>query len=116
VVIAGHDRDEVTALAFPSVGACRALCGAAGTLSVRELLDSEPVRAAFNQRLASFARVNTGHSTRVARLTLLEDPPSIDAQETTDKGSVNQKSVLMNRAVLVEQLYGADGPGIVISL
>jgi feruloyl-CoA synthase len=47
---------------------------------------------------------------------LLEDPPSIDAQETTDKGSVNQKSVLANRAVLVEQLYGGDGPGIVISL
>ena len=50
------------------------------------------------------------------RLMLLEDPPSIDAQESTDKGSVNQKSVLINRAALVEQLYGADGPGVVISL
>ena len=74
------------------------------------------VCAAFCERLASFARANVRHSTRVARLMLLEDPPSIDAQESTDKGSVNQKSVLINRAALVDQLYGADGPGVVISL
>ena len=63
-----------------------------------ELFERDVVRAAFCERLTSFAQVNTGHSTRVARLILLEDPPSIDAQETTDKGSVNQKSVLTNRA------------------
>jgi feruloyl-CoA synthase len=117
VVIAGHERDEVTALAFPSIGACRALCGGnADALSVRELLEREVVQATFRERLAAFVRANAGHSTRVARLMLLEDPPSIDAQETTEKGSVNQKSVLINRAALVEQLYGADGPGIVVTL
>ena len=46
---------------------------------------------------------------------LLEQPPSLDAQELTDKGSVNQKQVLANRADLVEQLYGAEGSGILIS-
>jgi feruloyl-CoA synthase len=117
VVIAGHERDEVTALAFPVIGACRAWCGAnADALSVRELLEREVVQATFRERLAAFACANAGHSTRVARLMLLEDPPSIDAQETTEKGSVNQKSVLINRAALVEQLYGADGPGIVVTL
>jgi feruloyl-CoA synthase len=116
VVIAGHERDEVTALAFPAIGACRALCGPnSEVLSVRELFERDVVRAVFCERLTSFAQVNTGHSTRVARLILLEDPPSIDAQETTDKGSVNQKSVLTNRSALVAQLYGAGGPGIVIS-
>ena len=45
---------------------------------------------------------------------VLEQPPSIDGQERTDKGSVNQKQVLANRADLVEQLYGAEGPGILI--
>jgi feruloyl-CoA synthase len=117
IVIAGHGRDEVTGLAFPAIGGCRALCGAhTDALSIRALLESAAVRTTFGARLAAFARENAGHSTRIARLLLLEDPPSIDAQETTDKGSVNQKSVLMNRAVLVEQLYGADGPGIVITL
>jgi feruloyl-CoA synthase len=116
VVIAGHDRDEVTALVFPSITVCRTLCDAAGTLSVRELLASEAVRRAVRERLAAFARDNAGHSTCITRLMMLEEPPSIDAQETTEKGSVNQKSVLTNRAALVEQLYGADGPGIMISL
>jgi feruloyl-CoA synthase len=46
---------------------------------------------------------------------LLEDPPSMDAQETTDKGSVNQGRVLAARASLVEQLYGAAGPGIILA-
>jgi feruloyl-CoA synthase len=45
---------------------------------------------------------------------LLEQPPSIDGQELTDKGSVNQKQVLANRAELVEQLYGEPGTGILI--
>ena len=117
VVIAGHERDEVTALAFPAIGACRALCGANAEVALRTSNCSSATSSARPSASASttFAQVNTGHSTRVARLILLEDPPSIDAQETTDKGSVNQKSVLTNRAALVEQLYGADGPGIVIS-
>jgi feruloyl-CoA synthase len=112
VVIAGHQRDEVTALVFPSLSACRALGG--GALPVRQILESAAVRTAFRNRLASFTRPNDGHSTRVARLLLLEDPPSIDAHETTDKGSVNQKSVLANRAALVEQLYGSAGVAIVV--
>jgi feruloyl-CoA synthase len=117
VVIAGHERDEVTALAFPAMSACRALCGAgADALSVRQVLERDAVQETVRERLASFARANTGHSTCVARMMLLEDPPSIDAQETTDKGSVNQKSVLANRAALVNQLYGAEGTGIVVSV
>jgi len=116
VVIAGHERDEITALVFPSVAACRALCGRdAGDSPVRDLLDSAVVRAAFSERLASFAVEHSGHSTAVVRLILLEHPPSLDGQELTDKGSVNQKQVLSNRAALVEQLYGADGPGILIA-
>jgi len=116
VVIAGHERDEVTALVFPAVPACRGLCGVdAQTRPVRDILDAGGVRAAFAERLTAFVDANSGHSTAVLRVILLEEPPSIDAQELTDKGSVNQKQVLANRAVLVEQLYGAAGPGILIT-
>jgi feruloyl-CoA synthase len=52
----------------------------------------------------------------VTRLLLLEAPASIDAQEVTDKGSVSQKAVLINRTELVDQLYGAAGTAIVITL
>jgi feruloyl-CoA synthase len=50
----------------------------------------------------------------VARAILLEDPPSIDAREVTDKGSLNQKAVLAHRHDLVELLYAADPPARVI--
>jgi feruloyl-CoA synthase len=116
VVIAGHHRDEVTALAFPSIAACRGLCGqGAAARSVAALLADARVRAAFTERLTTFADANAGNSTAILRMILLEDPPSIDRQETTDKGSVNQKQVLATRAALVEQLYGADGPAILIT-
>ena len=105
---AGHERDEVTALVFPAMAACRALCGAGGSdPTPRTVLNAGVVRAAFSERLTTFAAEHSGHSTSVVRMILLEQPPSIDGQELTDKGSVNQKQVLANRADLVEQLYGA---------
>jgi len=36
---------------------------------------------------------------------VLEEPPSLDAGEMTDKGSINQRAVLSRRAALVEELY-----------
>jgi feruloyl-CoA synthase len=74
------------------------------------------VRQAFGRGLARFVEANAGSSTSIQRLLLLEAPPSIDAQETTDKGSVNQRSVLANRAALVDQLYGQPGDGILIDV
>ena len=47
---------------------------------------------------------------------MLDRPPSIDAQEVTDKGSVNQKAVLAHRAALVELLYGRRAVGIVCDI
>jgi feruloyl-CoA synthase len=114
VVIAGHDRDEITALVFPSMAACRALSGDLGASTTRDILNAAPVRAAFSERLATFTAEHHSHSTAIVRIILLEQPPSIDAQELTDKGSVNQKQVLANRADLVKELYGAPGGGIVI--
>ena len=102
---------------FRRFGACRALCGADVRSPFRTTNCSSATSSARRSASASpRSRKSTpGTRPRVARLILLEDPPSIDAQETTDKGSVNQKSVLTNRAALVAQLYGAGGPGIVIS-
>jgi feruloyl-CoA synthase len=39
------------------------------------------------------------------RLILMAEPPSMDKGEMTDKGSINQRSVLANRAALVDELY-----------
>ena len=46
-----------------------------------------------------------GSSTRFARALLVAEPPTIDTGEITDKGYINQRAVLSNRAALVERLY-----------
>ena len=96
VVITGHDRAVLGALVFPNAVVCR-------DLSAAEL--RERLRPVFER----LARESTGSSNRIARALILEQAPSIDAGEVTDKGSINQRAVLKHRAALVEKLY-ADPP------
>lgn len=92
VVITGHDRDELGALVFPNLS----IWGASG---------SEALRLRLQEAFDRLSRDSTGSSTRIARALVMEVPPSIDASEITDKGSINQRAVLKNRAALVEKLY-----------
>ncbi len=106
VVIAGPDRDFVTAMIFPNLAVCRSMCTDTGApQSTREVVEHPHVRDRFRSVLDELARQSTGSSTFVARAILLDEPPSLDAREVTDKGSLNQKAVLANRAALVEELY-----------
>ena len=51
---------------------------------------------------------STGSSNRIACALVLEEPPSLDAGEMTDKGSINQRAVLARRSQLVEELYAGS--------
>lgn len=64
----------------------------------------------FLARLKAFAAKSTGSSNCIRRAILLEEPPSLDAGEMTDKGSINQRAVLQRRVALVEELY-REPPG-----
>jgi feruloyl-CoA synthase len=104
VVLAGADRNEIGVLIFPSLDACGALAPGAADVT------TDPrVLAEFRARLTDFARTSTGSSNRIGRAILLAEPPSLDAGEMTDKGSINQRAVLTRRADLVAELY-APGP------
>jgi feruloyl-CoA synthase len=107
VVIGGHDREFVTALVFPNLHLCRELAGVAGDEPVRDVLAHPTVIAQFGELFSRLAAQSTGSSTFVSRAIVLEDPPSIDAREITDKGSINQKAVLAHRAAIVDELYSA---------
>ena len=114
-VVAGHDRDEVTLLIFPSVAGMRGLCTHLGPDAKLEALISAPqVRSALAAGLARHNAHAQGSSMRIARCLLLADPPSIDANEITDKGYLNQRAVLARRAALVERLYAVSPPPDVI--
>ena len=104
-VITGHDRDAVGMLAVADQDACRRLCPELNGAPFTEVAVHPAVRAAIGERLASFSTRATGSATRVERAILLVEPLSLDQQEVTDKGSINQRAVLARRAALVEDLY-----------
>ncbi|KAB2915810.1 MAG: feruloyl-CoA synthase [Hyphomicrobiaceae bacterium] len=114
-VVAGHDRDEVGLLVFPSLAGLRSLCpelGAAARLD--DLLRAPAVRDALVRGLSHHNAQAQGTSMRIRRCVLLSESPSIDANEITDKGYLNQRAVLTKRATTVERLYTDPPPPEVI--
>jgi feruloyl-CoA synthase len=115
VVLAGADRDAITALVFPDVEACRKLAPNIAADATPAAVNADPrVRREFARLLDALAATSTGTSNQIGRAVLLAEPPSLDIGEMTDKGSINQRAVLANRAGLVEELYAAAPPGHVI--
>jgi feruloyl-CoA synthase len=104
VVLTGINLKEVGALVFPTA-ACRKLSGLAPEASLREVLESAPVQAHFQKVFDELSDHSSGSANRIARAHLMWEPPSIDKGEVTDKGSINQRSVLAHRAETVEALH-----------
>jgi feruloyl-CoA synthase len=90
-VITGHDRDEVGALVF--------LTAAARGRPI------EARREGLLEALRVLAREPGGSSMRPSRLMVLDEPPSLDDGEITDKGYMNQRAILERRAAEVDELY-----------
>ena len=69
------------------------------------------VLACLKQGLETYNASTQGASCmRIARAMLMTEPASIDGNELTDKGYINQRAGLDRRAALVEMLY-AERPG-----
>ncbi|MFN0182339.1 MAG: feruloyl-CoA synthase [Aquabacterium sp.] len=104
-VITGINRGEVGALLVPRPDECRRLAGLPPDAPLPEVLHHPQVRAFFQALADRLWREATGSASRVARLHVMAEPPSIDRSEVTDKGSINQRAVLAQRAALVEAMY-----------
>jgi feruloyl-CoA synthase len=116
-VITGHDRDDLGAILVLDPEGCRScFSDIAAGVAPRDLATHAGLRATLSEQLASFARSATGSSTRLARVAILDEVPSIDKGEITDKGSINQRAVLANRKHIVEALYDKSGHPRVIAL
>jgi feruloyl-CoA synthase len=97
-VIAGEGRDEIGILIFPNFPARPSV---------------EDLRARLHAQNQAAAHAS---SMRIGRAIMLDTPPSLEHGEITDKGYVNQRAVLRNRAALVERLYAAEPDADVIIL
>ena len=115
VVIAGINRDDVGILLFPRLDACRAFAGLPANAPAHVVLGEAGLRRAFQQLVDGLWASGTGSATRVARALVLAKPPSIDAGEITDKGSINQRAVLAQRAADVERLYLARDRDVILA-
>jgi feruloyl-CoA synthase len=88
-VLAGENRDYVTALGWLNAGEARKLLGPDTPGTDGDLIVHENL-ARFLAGELSRHNDSAGSATRVERLLVLTEPPSLDAGEITDNGYVNQ--------------------------
>ncbi|MCP9747334.1 feruloyl-CoA synthase [Lacihabitans sp. CS3-21] len=103
VVLAGLDKEYIGAILFLNADSCRNLIGE--NLENKDAFLHEKVHHFLGDVFEKFNAHSTGSSTKVERIMIATEPPSIDLGEITDKGSLNQRAVLKHRAHLVEELF-----------
>lgn len=116
--VLARDADNVTAMVIKGIaleqsGARdealalwrRALAGLPADAPAEEVIAAPAVLERLRAGLAAHNAGQTGSSMRVRRAMLMTEPPSIDGNELTDKGYINQRAALARRAPLVERLY-----------
>jgi feruloyl-CoA synthase len=114
-VVTGENRAFAGLLVWLNAAGCQTLIGEGAPSAPGELSRHPAVREHLRR---GFAEWNKGRSSshRIERVLVLDGAPSIDANEITDKGYVNQRQVLENRKAEVERLYAetADDEVIVV--
>jgi feruloyl-CoA synthase len=103
-VICGHDAEYVSAMAWVNPAEARKHLDTSEDVP----LDDRRLREHLARALTTL-NDDLGSASRIARLLLLETPPSLDAGEITDKGYLNQRRCVACRAGEVARLY-ADPP------
>jgi feruloyl-CoA synthase len=115
MIVAGHDREFVGLLAWPNPAGCKHLIGADAPEALADLAAHPAIREHVKRALTEFNARQTGRSQRIGRVLLLQDAPSIDANEITDKGYINQRLALARRAAKVERLFApSPGPEVIV--
>jgi feruloyl-CoA synthase len=112
-VVCGEGRDQVGLLGFPNIAACRKVAGDEHVeLSTDQLLKHPAVVETVKAGLARMNAECRGSSMQVRRVLLMVEPPSVDGNEMTDKGYINQRATRERRKTLVDRLY-SGGEGVI---
>lgn len=106
-IIAGENREFIGLLAWPNIAGCQALIGDTTPAAPIDHASHRVVRAHIARAIARWNNEHPASSSRIVRVLLMSEPPSIDANEITDKGYVNQRLALERRRAHVERLFAA---------
>ncbi|TMK00960.1 MAG: feruloyl-CoA synthase [Alphaproteobacteria bacterium] len=114
-IIAGENRQWIGMLAWLNTAGCRKLIGCEAPLA--ELACHPVLREHVRRAIAQWNDAHPGSSQKIARVLLFPDAPSIDANEITDKGYINQRLGLARRKANVERLFAStpDADVLVVS-
>jgi feruloyl-CoA synthase len=104
-IIAGENRESIGILAWLNAAGCRKLIGCDAPLP--ELARHPDLREHVRRAIARWNAEHSGSSQKIARVLLFPDAPSIDANEITDKGYINQRLALERRKGDVERLFAS---------
>lgn len=99
-VIVGQDKPFAGLLAWPSQSAMQI---ASETYPSKH--PHQALNALLADRLRTFNQHAGGSSRKIRRFMLLEEAPSIDAGEVTDKGYINQRAVIARRQANIDLMY-----------
>ena len=112
-IVCGEGRDQVGLVAWLNAAGCKQVTGEDGDLAF--YARHPKVHAHLREAFAQWNKVNTGATMRIARVLLLPDMPSIDRNEITDKGYINQRVALECRKTEGERLFdGKPHPDVVV--
>ena len=109
-VICGQDAEYVAAMAWLNQAEAQRLTGATEDVA----LDDPALRDHLARALQAL-NADAGSASRIERLLLLAQPPSLDAGEITDKGYLNQRRTIECRSAEVARLYADPADPAVIS-
>ncbi len=114
-IVVGEGRDQVGLVAWLNGAGCRQLIGQGAPTDMAEFVRHPAIHAHLVKTLSRWNDVNTGATMRIARILLLPDAPSIDANEITDKGYIHQRVAQENRRTEVARLFdNAKHPDVLV--
>jgi feruloyl-CoA synthase len=116
MVICGEGRERIGVLAWLNPAGSAKVAGLEPSASLTELASNERIRMHVTEAMKQWNARQTGLSTKIARAMLLPDTPSIDANEITDKGYINQRAALERRVAEISRLFASQPDAGVIAL
>jgi feruloyl-CoA synthase len=117
MVICGEGRDYIGVLCWLNAAGAAKIAGVEPATPLSGLSKHPKVVEHIALALKKWNAAQSGLSTKVARAILLPDTPSIDANEITDKGYINQRAALDRRAGEIERLFAAKpDAGVIVAI